>query len=157
MQARNGVLARGWRIDWRHIFLTFGGRINRKEFWLALLVLLPVGALQDFLLGFVGDSTDARGCGRRSRSPGCVLTLYPHLAVEIKRLHDFDWSGWWALPIELLSLFAYGLSPVVEFGVDIQKPLAMTVTLVLILPSLVIGFPCGTRERNRFGLPRQAP
>jgi len=95
----------GWMILPIKRYLEFEGRSSRKEFWmyqLAYLVLLvgavviaavlpPLGAAL-LILGFLG-------------------MFLPLLAVEVRRFHDQDRSGWLAL----MNLLPY-VGPIIVFA-----------------------------------------
>ena len=100
-------------MDWAYIFANFQGRLNRKPFWIATLVLwlISVGVtlVASLLFGCAkhGDDLPSRGCRLGSlRSRRC--------AVAVKRYHDRDKSGWWILIlfIPIIGLIWY----IVELG-----------------------------------------
>jgi uncharacterized membrane protein YhaH (DUF805 family) len=93
-------------------YAEFTGRSRRKEFWLFCLlvtVLLVVCMQLDTALHLGGTSstyseTGPFGFSAGYYSSGGLLTaiaglalLVPALAVTVRRLHDFDKSGWWIL------------------------------------------------------------
>ncbi len=79
----------------------FSGRAGRSEFWWwALLTNVVTGAayvadlkLQTGLLAFLS----------------MAVIFVPNLAVEVRRLHDLDASGWWILLSFVPVLGALGL------------------------------------------------
>lgn len=84
-------------MDWKYLYTSFDGRINRSKFWAGVGVLFAVGILAniiDMLLGLqVGEGFGV---------VGIIFTLaaiYPALALYAKRWHDRDKSGWWTLII----------------------------------------------------------
>jgi uncharacterized membrane protein YhaH (DUF805 family) len=78
-----------------HIFFGLRGRIPRKIFWLyGVAVPLGLGAYLHALLGIAGIG------GLRGQALEGVLNLvllWSALAVSVKRWHDRNKSGWWAL------------------------------------------------------------
>jgi len=72
------AIAAGFRgyVDWR-------GRSTRPEYWYWQLLVVPVSALGGFFTPFSFIFT--------------LVTVLPSLSVQIRRLHDIDRSGWWAL------------------------------------------------------------
>ena len=82
-------------MDWKYLFTSFDGRINRAKFWAGVGVLFAIGIVAqiiDALLGTTGES----GLG----IVGVIVMLasiYPALALYAKRWHDRDKSGWWSL------------------------------------------------------------
>src|SRR5262245_4644775 len=101
-------------------YIDFSRRAARPEFWywnLFLLLAQIVLAVLDFMTG-IGVLTLIFA----------LITLVPNIAVQVRRLHDIDRSGWWVL---------VGLIP-----------------LVGIIILLVWWCREGTPGANRFGPPR---
>ena len=71
-------------------YAVFEGRASRREFWMFTLVNVGIAFLIGFAEGLLG-------------LPQSISVLYmlavfvPSLAVIVRRLHDMDKSGWWAL------------------------------------------------------------
>ncbi|WP_374274999.1 DUF805 domain-containing protein [Brevundimonas sp.] len=87
----------GSDIDWKHLMLSFEGRIRRSHFWIAWVILLAVGIVTSWLPligGLIG-----------------LLLIWPNLAISVKRLHDMGQTGWWvALPwVAGIILFFVGV------------------------------------------------
>ncbi len=82
---------------------SFEGRMSRRDYWLkGAIYLLPIGLFSNYLVYGVG--TDA-ALGL-SMFIG-FITLWPTLALTLKRLHDHDRSGWFLLTmlIPLANIF----------------------------------------------------
>jgi uncharacterized membrane protein YhaH (DUF805 family) len=100
-------------------YADFRGRSQRKEYWLFILfqwlLFLPLGAVFIVLGGDVKKLVDQPftlqgGAGDTVQIIGWVLVaalLIPLLAVQVRRLHDQDRTGWWIL----LSLVPFGQFP----------------------------------------------
>ena len=74
------------------ILFSLRGRVPRIVFWLyGVLGPLLVTLMAEMLLGIVGVSE------RRAEMVTTVLLVWPCAAVSVKRWHDRDKSGWWAL------------------------------------------------------------
>ncbi|VDS08648.1 Inner membrane protein YhaH [Paracoccus haematequi] len=72
-------------------YATFSGRASRSEYWywtlFSTLLQLAIGFLEGFFAG-------------RETAFGWIVTLalfLPGIAVQARRLHDIDRSGWWQL------------------------------------------------------------
>jgi uncharacterized membrane protein YhaH (DUF805 family) len=96
-------------------FTSFDGRIPRKTFWLAFLVMLVISwILQLIVFSIFGGNMmamdpnmtpEAQAEAMSNAMSGMMLplgivillTLWPTLAVYTKRWHDRDKSGWWSL------------------------------------------------------------
>ena len=123
-------------------YADFSGRASRREYWLyiLLLVLLAFGViLAGMLIAIPFDSAWKAG---HHIGPGGVVIftiaavlilalIVPTIAVQVRRLHDQDLSGWWAL----LNVIPY---------------IGRLILLVLMLRS-------GTDGENRFGPDPFAP
>ena len=73
-------------MDWKHLFLDFSGRINRKPFWIGMVILFLVNLVVSQVLG-----------GLLLQLVVWVVFIYPSIAVSVKRCHDRGKSGWWCL------------------------------------------------------------
>lgn len=108
-------------MSWSALFFSFRGRVGRTEYW---LTQVAAGVLVGLLVCI------NRMAGDTGREMLTVLDLviaavslalvWPLLAVSVKRWHDLDMSGWWALlPIVPvlgwpLALIANGFLPGTE-------------------------------------------
>lgn len=81
----------------------FKGRTSRKDFWWAVLGFFIVGAILGFILGFLGGLTGLGLFKFLSKIVSLAMCLL-ELAMEVRRLHDVNKSGWWLL----LSLTGIG-------------------------------------------------
>ena len=79
------------------LLFSFHGRINRLPFWVVSLILMGWGATFQQLMGPFGpDNPMTIGSGLATIA-NLIVVLWIWLAVQIKRWHDRDKSGWWAL------------------------------------------------------------
>ena len=112
-------------MDWKNLYFSFKGRINRQPFWLGGLALTVVlGVLLFAVLALFGTSVvgDDPAHNSFNLSPigwviGAVLyiiMIWAGLAMQIKRWHDRDKSGWWVL-IGLVPVIG-GIWALVETG-----------------------------------------
>jgi uncharacterized membrane protein YhaH (DUF805 family) len=65
-------------------FLTFDGRAKRGEYWTFILANVVI----TFLLAFLSPEISVIFG---------LLTIIPHITVSVRRLHDINLSGWWAI------------------------------------------------------------
>ena len=108
------------------------GRANRKEYWLYVLALLAVGMLMAEIAPILGLA-------------GALVVLY----AQVRRLHDFGRTGWWAgaallvqIPLAFVLLYTLGEEPALLVG-----------NLLILVPIAVIGAIPGHPHENRFGPP----
>lgn len=79
------------------LWFSFQGRATRSDYWLRtflpIVVISIVLSIVDVVIGSFDGTT---GVGVLSLLFS-VFSIWPSLAVSIKRLHDRDQSGWWIL------------------------------------------------------------
>jgi uncharacterized membrane protein YhaH (DUF805 family) len=74
------------------LYLGLRGRIPRRTYWLhGVLSLLLLGIVFNGLLAIANVDNDT------AAKLVNLVFLWPLIAVSVKRQHDFDFSGWWAL------------------------------------------------------------
>ena len=142
-------------------YVGFSRRAPRSEFWwwsICAGLVLSIGLM--VLLGMEeGDLEGADPDAGSGSIAGTILWLgffIPSLAVTVRRLHDTDWSGWWALSTALCSaapvygaafgLYALGLA----FGRDAVLLPYLAASAISLVVFVRMFFP-GTRGDNRFG------
>lgn len=94
------------------LLFSFKGRIPRSTFWyyvIGYVIVIGVAMLLDAALGTLSD----RGYGPISGLLS-LLGIFPGLAVDVKRAHDRDHSGWYVL-ILLIPIVGV-LWLLIEFG-----------------------------------------
>lgn len=76
-------------------YANFKGRTNRSDFWWAILGYF----IASFIVGFVGGLL----FGTSENNVNILTTVFmlativPALALEVRRLHDINKSGWFVL------------------------------------------------------------
>ena len=79
----------------------FAGRARRSEYWFVQLFLvltnLAAAGIDLALMNGDVDRFIANGGGGIVGLIWILLTIVPALAVLVRRLHDTNRSGWWAL------------------------------------------------------------
>jgi uncharacterized membrane protein YhaH (DUF805 family) len=99
-------------MDWKYLFTSFEGRINRQPFWLGLLAMMVIQwivmlvlsmIIGTSMMGGIDPNTPPEQVASTMMSAFipifivALLFLYPALAIYTKRWHDRDKSGWWTL------------------------------------------------------------
>jgi uncharacterized membrane protein YhaH (DUF805 family) len=99
-------------MDWKYLFTSFEGRINRQPFWLGLLAMMVIQwivmlvlsmIIGTSMMGGIDPNTPPEQVASAMMSAFipifivALLFLYPALAIYTKRWHDRDKSGWWTL------------------------------------------------------------
>ena len=112
-------------MDWKYILTSFNGRLNRQPFWLALVLVVVVELVVFYAVSTLFGTftpTGEAGAYNMSFSPiGWVIlavlyiaVIWVGLAIQIKRGHDRNKSGWWVL-IALVPVIG-GIWALVETG-----------------------------------------
>ena len=88
-------------------YVTFSGRARRSEFWFwtlfAVIVIFVAAVLDGILFPGTMHTQMADGVASFESTGGPVSALaslgmfLPGLAMQVRRLHDLDRSGWWVL------------------------------------------------------------
>lgn len=112
-------------------YTDFAGRSRRKEYWFFLLGVLAVTIILSILEGILGLSGMVGGV----YGPLTVLfflgIIVPSIAVQVRRFHDQDKSGWFVLLslipfigglIVLVFMFLEGTKGPNRFGPDPKDP-----------------------------------
>lgn len=99
-------------------YVTFTGRARRSEYWFFVLfnvIVSVVAGILDFLFGLGGMVFGKFGVFTALVT---LALLLPSLAVVIRRLHDINRSGWWILPVYVLTFIGQLGIPVVSVGLS---------------------------------------
>ncbi|MBB3441288.1 DUF805 domain-containing protein [Rhizobium sp. BK379] len=123
----------------REKYATFSGRASRSEYWwfylFYALVWIGFGIVVGVAAAASGgwDGLSSLVVGLMVIGGLCLLaTILPVLAVQIRRFHDRNMSGWWYLALVILGLVPY-------------------VGLIASIAILVISVLPGTVGTNKFG------
>lgn len=141
-------------VDWRHAFLSMDGRLGRRDFWICYLVLASLSALGLILLEhLMGASAKDAPLLLKSKVmvSWYIMTLYFRIAIVIKRLHDFGWSGWWVLPMAVIGLLQAGTFPATDSAVELERQVAWFWSIVVWAIVIFVGARAGNSGVNRYG------
>ena len=115
-------------MNFQQFYLTAQGRVNRKQWWLWLILpIFVISLILSIVDAAIGTVDPESGLGLLT-GVWTLIILIPSILVYIKRFHDRDKSGWWVL---------IGLVPIIG-------------ALWLLIE---LGFLKGTPGPNRFGPP----
>ncbi|KXF81889.1 DUF805 domain-containing protein [Enterovibrio coralii] len=93
-----------WYIGVLKKYMVFKGRARRKEYWIFILFNMLISLVLSLVDEQFGTFNPEIGIG----TLGTIYALFvflPTLAVTVRRLHDADRTGWWAL----LGLIPFGV------------------------------------------------
>ena len=144
--------------DWRHAFLSMEGRLGRRDYWVCYLALTSLLALVSLLVQAIIGAT-APGASMEVKANAAIfvyfITVYPQVALFIKRLHDFGWSGWWTLPAAVLALLSAASAPYFDSSVSAERNAALTLRVLLWTVVIFAGAMTGNQGVNKYGPPHR--
>ena len=118
----------------KFIYFTFQGRIDRRTWWMAfVLIHVGIAGFNYVLSKLMNDDAPfldgtwpnlVRLLGDRSGWITAMVFLVPQIAINTKRFHDRGLSGWWWLVFLIPFLVATGISISSLGGEDYPSPLA---------------------------------
>jgi uncharacterized membrane protein YhaH (DUF805 family) len=83
--------------DWRN-YLTFDGRLSRKQYWLMTLIMFGVGIVAFLVVAMLGGLLPLLWI---LGVPPFLLFLWVATSIAARRLHDRGKSAWWLLLYQL--------------------------------------------------------
>ena len=135
-------------MNWKYVLTDLDGRINRKPYWIGILVLLAIG-LPLQAIGFrVGGEALAIILG--------LLFLYPSFAINVKRAHDRN-RPTWLIAVFFAVLIAVNVLQLLGLGQTADGPttlyLAIAIPWFILALYLFVELAClrGTRGANQYG------
>lgn len=88
-------------LTWKQILFSFQGRIPRRQYWAGFgIQMLAVVALTAVFAGVIFNGRGVSDIGAFAvilGLPFLVFLIWVGLAVQVKRWHDRNKSGWWVL------------------------------------------------------------
>ena len=87
-------------MDYARFLFSFKGRINRARYVVVQLVLLTIWLL--FLLKVPSPWTDLH-----LDWVVTMVMIWINVATNVKRLHDRNRSGWWAVAVFIVNRLSY--------------------------------------------------
>ena len=137
-------------------YADFSGRAPRAEYWWYALATLLLG----LGLTFADNATGLPKIGENGALSlvFTLVTLVPGLAVSVRRLHDIDRTGWWAL----LNGWSYLFIVLSLLGISIEElmkgQMGLPIAAVIVVGMLVCGITMlvfditqGTEGSNQYG------
>lgn len=83
-------------------YAKFSGRTGKREFWMTILGYFVINIVLSFVCGFI-DGASNGSIGSLISGLWSLGTIIPLWALEVRRLHDTNKSGWYLL-ISLIPL-----------------------------------------------------
>jgi uncharacterized membrane protein YhaH (DUF805 family) len=143
-------------MDWTYLFTSFEGRINRRPFWIALLVFLLVSFVVQFAAIMIAGQTVGLIVS--------LLLLYPGYALNVKRMHDRNrpdgiLMAFYALLVVIILMQLAGLDRAGTEPTTLFLVVGAIFLIGAIWLTIELGFLRGTAGPNDYGpdpLERQA-
>lgn len=82
-------------------YATFSGRATRQEYWMYILFYAIFYVVLAILPAIVGSGASIL------LFVYLIATLLPTLAIQVRRLHDANHSGWWVLLSPVALIFSF--------------------------------------------------
>jgi uncharacterized membrane protein YhaH (DUF805 family) len=143
-------------MNYAWLLLSFKGRISRARYLVVQLTLLTF-----WLVLWPKFSFHFSSRWEASHWVVAITMIWINVATTVKRLHDRNRSGWWAvaiLVVNRLSYVYYALFFGLYFGVDISTARELLLVMLAVALSLLqtwiiieLFFLMGTDGPNRFG------
>jgi uncharacterized membrane protein YhaH (DUF805 family) len=92
----HGLFRQEGCMNWKYLFTSVEGRINRAKFWIGVLVLIAI-AIVAFIIDMVAGTQEALGGIGLFSALATLVSIYFGICLYAKRWHDRDKSGWWTL------------------------------------------------------------
>jgi uncharacterized membrane protein YhaH (DUF805 family) len=135
-------------MDWNYLLTGFDGRIGRKPFWIALLIVVAAE--------IVAHIVAYRIEGERLSAIVDLAFAYPEFAILAKRAHDRDIPTWVPGLFFAVSVFLDFLT-ILGFGGTAEAP--SMISLIIGVPWMALGlallidlgFRQGVVGPNRYG------
>ncbi|HEX5319476.1 MAG TPA: DUF805 domain-containing protein [Stellaceae bacterium] len=138
---------------WQFLFSP-SGRISRKQYWLhwtvpVLVIYIVLWSI--IVAGAANGSVAAVGVGAIVQTVFMLVTLWPNIAVLVKRIHDRNKTGWLVLALYIPLALSY----IATFTVGQQAALTLIFGVVILVVAIwfFVEFGClrGTIGANRYG------
>ena len=147
---------------WIYFFGNFDGRISRKTFWLATLVLFVVEVLLATIADMTASGLANEAAGDVAGDIVLLVFLYPQFVISVKRGHDRNIATWvivacYALvavsdALNLLGLLETRMNLKVLSTANVFSFAVITIVGIVSLALLIeLGFRRGTPGPNRYG------
>jgi uncharacterized membrane protein YhaH (DUF805 family) len=133
-------------------YVTFSGRARRAEYWWFFLFCVLIEIVTEIVDRIVAPGyTAAHSSGPVSTGMSIALLL-PSLSVFVRRLHDINRTGWWALVfyVVLAVLFFAALAAFFNASFSLGGALMLAIFAICIWMIALMATK-GTTGPNRYG------
>lgn len=143
-------------LDLGHILFGQAGRINRKQYWIGLVLTWVATLVVAFVMGALFAAAEPNGDRHDAVAAALVITFlvtcYSYFALFGKRLRDFGRSGAWSIALVLIVFLSTMGGAVANPTPDAKTGLAIFNVLYLV-GVLILGIKNGDPGANKYGPP----
>lgn len=146
-------------MSWRYIFFSFNGRLNRKPYWMASLLLAVMVAVGLAIVVSIIPPPGEEGSGGLFLPFLLAITaasLFCSMAISVKRLHDRNKSGLWMIIYFGVIAAHIGAEMAGLTGIEDNPTVTDIILAVAIIAATLwylieVGMLKGTEGPNRYG------
>lgn len=146
------------KILWKSLttkYFQLSGRANRREYWVVSLsgvfLFWVISLLSLYYYNLIVNLIIINPY--RALPIACLIlflvfaAMPPFVTIVVRRLHDFNISGWWYLVVFLLQIWTY------DFFNDLLENNSLGRFSINSIPEIIIGLIQGTPTTNKYGKP----
>jgi uncharacterized membrane protein YhaH (DUF805 family) len=136
-------------MNFTYLFTSLDGRINRKPYWLAALVLLAISLVVQFTVYYTA--------GMQAMMVVGLIFFWPGFALAVKRAHDRNRPAWLVIAFFVLVLISQFMQIADIHEIDEGQPTAAFLALSVVMAVFAIyafidwGLLKGTNGPNQYG------
>ena len=127
------------------------GRTSRYDYWSFVLINFIVGCVLGYMEGIQGKPAALSGAYS-------IFMLLPSVAIQVRRLHDINKSGWWIGGLLLFFTCASVAQGIWEYNGHVTNDAyTATISIITCVWAFVLLFfyiRKGDAEDNRYGEPQ---
>jgi uncharacterized membrane protein YhaH (DUF805 family) len=149
-------------MKWLYFFGNLDGRISRRTFWLAMIVVFVVAVLLATIADMIGSELVNVSAGDLMGDVVLLVFVYPQFVIAVKRGHDRNIATWVigacyaviaiADGLDLFGLLKTRVNQNVFSSAGIISFAVMFVVGIIALALLIeLGLRRGTQGANRYG------
>ena len=138
-------------MDWKALLFSFQGRIPRKKYWIAILLIIFIGLLLFGLFVLLANAALGFFTAFLIGLPLFIPFVWAGIAVPVKRLHDRNKSGWYYLLYFTLPNVLDRLSDKIAEGSALWWIVLLAGLVIGIWAIVDLGFLKGTNGDNNYG------
>jgi uncharacterized membrane protein YhaH (DUF805 family) len=149
-------------VKWIYFFCNLRGRIGRKTFWIASIIVVVIEVLTATIATAITQKFVNETAGHTATDIVMFLFLFPQFVIAVKRAHDRNISTWivsaWLVLLATTDVLDFfGLLPT-QINLNVFSSANVFVFAYTMIAGIVslallieLGFRRGTSGPNRYG------